>query len=91
MENPCAAGVADAGFGDHLRVPDVLLMRSSDPFEEIVRPPPLLCLEVLSPEDRMAEMQDKIDDSFQMGVEAIWVVDPVRRKPFPWKRVSLRR
>lgn len=30
----------------HFRVPDVLLMRSSDPFEEIVRTPPLLCIEI---------------------------------------------
>ena len=66
----------------HFRVPDVLLMRSSDPFEEIVRTPPLLCIEVLSPEDRMTEMQDKIDDYCQMGVKAVWVVDPVRRKAF---------
>ncbi len=73
----------------HFRVPDVLLMRSSDPFEEIVRTPPLLCIEVLSPEDRMTEMQDKIDDYLQMGVEAIWVVDPVRRKAFAVERGAL--
>lgn len=30
----------------------------------------------------MTEMQDKIDDYLQMGVEAIWVVDPARRKAF---------
>ena len=73
----------------HFRVPDVLLMRSSDPFEEIVRTPPLLCIEVLSPEDRMTEMQDKIDDYLRMGVEAIWVVDPVRRKAFAVKKDAL--
>ena len=75
---------------NHFRVPDVLLMRSSDPFEEIVRTPPLLCIEVLSPEDRMTEMQDKIDDYLAMGVEAIWVVDPTRRKAFAVEEGALK-
>ncbi len=57
-------------------------MRSSDPFEEIVRTPPLLCIEVLSPEDRMSDMQDKIDDYLAMGVQSVWVVNPKRRKAF---------
>ena len=64
------------------RVPDVLLMRSSDPFEEIVRTPPLLCIEVLSPEDRMGDMQEKIEDYLAMGVAAIWVVNPLKRRAF---------
>jgi Uma2 family endonuclease len=64
------------------RVPDVTVIRSSDPFEEIVRTPPLLCIEILSPTDSMSEMQDKIDDYLTMGVKAVWVVNPKRRKAF---------
>lgn len=66
----------------HFRVPDVVVMRSSDPFEEIVRTPPLLCIEVLSPEDRMGDMQEKIEDYLAMGVDAIWVVNPLARRAF---------
>ena len=64
-------------------------MRSSDPFEEIVRTPPLLCIEVLSPTDSMTEMQDKIDDYLAMGVQAVWVVNPKRRKAFVVDRGAL--
>jgi len=71
------------------RVPDVMVMRSSDPFEEIVRTPPLLCIEVLSPSDGMSEMQDKIDDYQAMGVQAVWVVNPRRRKAFVVERGAL--
>ena len=66
----------------HYRVPDICVTRASSPFEAIVRTPPLLCIEILSPDDRMSEMQEKVDDYLQMGVETVWVVDPRRRKAF---------
>jgi Uma2 family endonuclease len=64
------------------RVPDVLLIRSDGPFEYIVRTPPLLCIEVLSPDDRMGEMQEKIDDYLAMGVTAVWIVNPRLRRAY---------
>jgi Uma2 family endonuclease len=36
-------------------------------------------VEILSPEDRMSRVQDRIDDYFAMGVSNVWVVDPARR------------
>lgn len=65
--------------GERFRVPDVSLMRVGDPYEEIVRTPPLLSIEVLSRDDRMAEMEEKIDDYLKMGVRAVWVVNPQAR------------
>ena len=73
----------------HFRVPDVLVLRSDSPFEEIVRTPPVLCIEILSPGDRMVDMQDKIDDYIAMGVGAIWVVNPRSRKAFIVDRGAL--
>ena len=64
----------------HYRIPDVCLLRGDAPFEEIVRVAPLLCVEILSPEDRMSEMYEKIDDYLAMGVASVWVIDPRRRK-----------
>ena len=64
------------------RVPDALVLDSSLPREEIVTRPPLLCIEVLSPEDRMSEMDERIADYLNMGVPCVWILDPVRRKAF---------
>jgi Uma2 family endonuclease len=66
----------------HYRIPDICVMRSSDPFEAIIRVAPLLCIEVLSWDDRMTEIQERVDDYFAMGVQAVWVVDPRRRRAF---------
>lgn len=64
------------------RIPDVCLTRMSAPFEEMIHTPPLLCIEILSRDDRMSDMQERVDDYFGMGVEAVWVIDPKRRREF---------
>jgi Uma2 family endonuclease len=48
----------------------------------IVSTPPVLCIEILSREDRMTETQERIDDYLGMGVRAVWVIDPWRKKAF---------
>ena len=67
---------------EHYRIPDICVTRRSAPFEAIVRTPPLLCIEILSREDRMSEMQERVEDYLGMGVEIVWLVDPRRRKAF---------
>ena len=64
---------------NNFRIPDVLLKRIDTPFELIVTTPPLLCIEVLSPDDRMRDIVEKMEDYFRMGVPAVWVIDPRRR------------
>jgi Uma2 family endonuclease len=61
------------------RIPDVCVLRRSDPFEPIVHVAPLICIEVLSPEDRIQRMQERIDDYVRMGVAHIWLIDPISR------------
>lgn len=58
------------------RVPDVLAIDRSAPDEQIIHHPPLLCVEILSPEDRFGRMEDKIGEYLRMGVRAVWVIDP---------------
>ena len=60
------------------RVPDVCVLLGSTN-EQILTSPPFLCVEILSPEDRMSRVQDRIDDYFAMGVANVWVIDPARR------------
>jgi Uma2 family endonuclease len=61
------------------RVPDVLVMRAGDKFEHYVTQPPLIAIEILSPEDSLRAMQEKAAEYRQFGVEHIWIVDPEPR------------
>src|SRR5271168_713425 len=53
-------------LADRYRVPDVVVLRNDDPVEAIVTVPPLLCIEVLSRDDRASDLQEKIDDYLRM-------------------------
>lgn len=61
------------------RVPDVLVMRSGDKFDRYVTQPPLIAIEILSPEDTLRAMQEKAAEYRSFGVENIWIVDPEPR------------
>ncbi|CAN5720462.1 hypothetical protein BH10ACI4_BH10ACI4_24840 [soil metagenome] len=62
------------------RIPDVTVLRRSDPVEPVTSIPPLVCIEVLSPNDTISRMQERIDDYIRMGVEHVWLIDPLSRK-----------
>jgi Uma2 family endonuclease len=61
------------------RVPDICVLLAR-PQTGIVTDPPLLCIEILSPSDRITEMQERIDDYLQFGVHTVWVIDPTTRR-----------
>lgn len=63
-------------------VADVCVVRRSTPLEPIIVTPPLVCIEVLLPEDRMSRTQEKVDDYILMGVQTVWVIYPRRRRAF---------
>jgi Uma2 family endonuclease len=63
----------------HFRVPDVSVLRADAPKERIITHPPLIVIEILSPEDRLSRFQDRIDDYLGFGIENIWIIDPERR------------
>src|SRR6266567_2907745 len=58
------------------RVPDVCVVLGADPNEAVITTPPFLCVEVVSPDDRMSRMNEKIKDYLAMGVRYVWVIDP---------------
>jgi len=63
-----------------VRIPDVCVLRRSDPADAVVVVAPLICIEVLSPEDTLRSQRDRVEDYFAMGVEHIWLIDPVSRE-----------
>ncbi len=65
---------------NHFRIPDLCILRSSDPRDPIVTFAPLLCIEILSKDDSLTELQDRVDDYAGLGVEHIWAIDPWKRR-----------
>lgn len=61
------------------RVPDVCVVSATQPFEPILHTPPILCVEVLSPEDRFSRILERVQEYTRMGVPYVWIVDPISR------------
>jgi len=64
------------------RVPDVCVARAERPMPQIFRNPPIIAIEILSPEDRLSVVRKKIDDYLAFGIPNIWVIDPQERRAF---------
>ncbi len=62
------------------RVPDICVYVGENPRDQIFRTPPFICIEILSPEDRVARTQARIDDYLQFGVPYVWVINPANRR-----------
>ena len=64
------------------RIPDVTVVKSSQVQGEIFTAPPHLCIEILSKDDTMEYMQEKIDDYLRFGVPYVWIINPRLRKGY---------
>jgi Uma2 family endonuclease len=61
------------------RVPDVCVVLG-EPGEHIFRTPPFICIEVLSKDDRLSEMRQRVQDYLAFGVPYVWILDPATRQ-----------
>jgi Uma2 family endonuclease len=68
---------------DTVRGPDVAVYNDARTFEELHpkygEVPPLLAVEVLSPDDKPMRVMQKIQDYLRGGARLVWVVDPETR------------
>jgi Uma2 family endonuclease len=62
-----------------VRIPDICVTRADAPREQVTLTPPLLCIEILSPEDRLTRIMKRLDDFAAMGVPNLWIIDPQQR------------
>jgi Uma2 family endonuclease len=67
-----------------VRIPDICLVLLDAPYEKVIATPPLVVVEILSPEDRVARYNERLEDYRRMGVGNIWVADPMERRGFDW-------
>ncbi|HMF75677.1 MAG TPA: Uma2 family endonuclease [Bryobacteraceae bacterium] len=58
-----------------VRVPDICLVVPDD-HDEIAQTPPVVWIEILSPEDSWSRIQTKLQDCQNFGVRNIWMIDP---------------
>jgi Uma2 family endonuclease len=65
---------------DKIRIPDVVVSEMPLPDEEVFTSPPYLSIEVMSPDDTMASLQDRLDDYLHFGVPNVWVIDPWKHR-----------
>jgi len=74
---------------NRFRIPDISVLLGP-PASGIVTEPPLLCIEILSPRDRIREMQERIDDYLNFGVLYVWVIDPKTRRAYVYTADGIR-
>jgi Uma2 family endonuclease len=63
----------------HFRVPDVTILRKGSKREGILTHPPLLVIEVQSPDIPLRKTELKAMEYIQFGIEHVWVIDPYAR------------
>ncbi len=71
------------------RVPDVLVIRGEEKFERYITRPPLIAIEILSPEDSLRAMQAKAAEYSSFGVEHVWIIDPEPRIAYSYSEARL--
>ncbi len=60
----------------HFRLPDVAVLDADFAQDPIAIHPPLVVFEILSPDDRYTRLMVKLREYLQMGVRAVYVLDP---------------
>jgi len=68
------------------RVPDVCVVVGEKPREQIFRQPPFIAIEILSKDDRVEQMQIRINDYLTFGIGYVWVINPRTRSAWVYTK-----
>ena len=60
-------------------IPDITVFFPEEPAQQPQKPP-LIAIEILSPEDRLSAVREKLEEYRAWGVPHVWLVDPHSRR-----------
>jgi Uma2 family endonuclease len=69
---------------------DITVIAGDPPTGPIITKPPFLCIEILSPSDRLTEMQERIDDYLSFGVSYVWLINTRTRQTYVYTSDRIR-
>jgi Uma2 family endonuclease len=69
------------------RLPDIAVqLRQIAQQENYAERPPAICVEILSPEDRIGGIFAKCERYHDWGVPICWIIDPLKRRAWTYER-----
>ena len=64
------------------RVADICVFHPDRPTERVPSTPPLIVIEVLSPDDKLHQVREKLQEYRSWGVRHVWLIDPESRRMY---------
>jgi Uma2 family endonuclease len=64
-------------------------LRPPTAVSRVIEEAPLLCLEVVSPDDRIHDITSRAEDYIQLGVPETWIFDPETQKVYVYSTAGL--
>jgi Uma2 family endonuclease len=72
-----------------IRVCDIAVLANTSPYEEVPTVAPFIAIEVLSPDQSPEDEAETLADYLVMGVQSIWLIDPIRRFAYTYGATGL--
>jgi Uma2 family endonuclease len=74
-----------------VRIPDVAVVSIDAVLPDAaLTTPPFIAIEILSPDDRMPRVLQRLDDFLAMGVPNVWLLDPIERVAYTYSPSGLK-
>lgn len=64
------------------RIPDLMVVSDDYDRSPVVDIPPLLCIEILSPDDTLRDIVERSEDYLAVGTPEVWIFDPSKRRAY---------
>ncbi len=61
-------------------IPDISVFFPDEPREAVPGTPPQIAIEILSPDDKLAKVREKLEEYRTWGVPHVWLIDPHSRR-----------